>query len=51
MVRNRFWSTFSKFTDEEIEDEIAELEIAYAGAEDLEFKEKLLLLVGVKIQS
>lgn len=48
MVRSRFWSTFSKFSDAELEAGIVELEASHAGVDCVTFREELLLLVGEK---
>jgi trans-aconitate methyltransferase len=47
MIRARFWSTFSKFSDAELEAGVAELAVIHAGSDVVSFREQLLLLVGV----
>jgi len=46
MVRDRFWSTFSNFSDDELAAGIAELEARFAGQEDVVFNDRLLFLIG-----
>jgi non-heme Fe2+,alpha-ketoglutarate-dependent halogenase len=46
MVRARFWSTFSAFTDEELERGVGELEARYTGMEEVAFNDRLLFLIG-----
>lgn len=48
MIRNRFWSTFSYFNDEELEVGIAELENKYAQTDILQFEEALIFIEAVK---
>jgi non-heme Fe2+,alpha-ketoglutarate-dependent halogenase len=48
MMRQRFWSTFSHFSDEELEEGIAEVAAKHAGKDDVEFDEILLAIVGRK---
>jgi len=48
MIRNRFWSTFSYFNDEELEAGLAELEAKYAQTDTLYFDEALILIEAVK---
>eukprot|EP00240_Pyramimonas_obovata_P016149 CAMPEP_0118931002 /NCGR_PEP_ID=MMETSP1169-20130426/7497_1 /TAXON_ID=36882 /ORGANISM="Pyramimonas obovata, Strain CCMP722" /LENGTH=295 /DNA_ID=CAMNT_0006873447 /DNA_START=31 /DNA_END=915 /DNA_ORIENTATION=+ len=48
MVRARFWSTFSHFTQEELDAGVAELEAQFQGQEELTFDDRLLFLVGTK---
>ncbi|KAJ8603857.1 hypothetical protein CTAYLR_000315 [Chrysophaeum taylorii] len=45
MVRSRFWSTFSHFTDAELERGIAEIDAAYPD-ERLAFEERLVVVVA-----
>jgi len=51
MVRSRFWSTFSYFTDEEMEQGVSELEETYREASEVTFNDRLLFLVARKPQS
>ena len=46
MVRARFWSTFSNFTDDELERGLGELEARYQGQEEVTFNDRLLFLLG-----
>ena len=46
MVRARFWSTFSAFTDEELERGVGELEERYTSQEEVAFNDRLLFLLG-----
>lgn len=48
MVRARFWSTFSAFTDDELEEGVAELRAQSGNADTLTFTDTLLLLGGDK---
>ncbi|MDY7004205.1 MAG: class I SAM-dependent methyltransferase [Cyanobacteriota bacterium] len=48
MIRNRFWSTFSYFNDEELEAGINELTIKYAQTDVLKFEEALIFIEAVK---
>jgi len=48
MVRARFWSTFSHFTQEELDAGVLELEAQFQGADTLEFEDRLLFLIGRK---
>jgi len=48
MVRSRFWSTFSFFSDEELEQGVAELEEKYTCASEVTFNDRLFFLVGRK---
>ena len=48
MIRNRFWSTFSYFNDEELEAGLAELKAKYAQTDVLKFEEALILIEAVK---
>ena len=45
MIRSRFWSTFSHFNDEELEDGIDELKIILAYQINVSFTEELLLFI------
>jgi len=48
MIRNRFWSTFSYFNDEELEAGLAELEAKYAQTDTLYFEDALIFIEAVK---
>lgn len=48
MVGNRFWSTFSHCSDQELAEGLRELEDQYSGAEDLHFVDKLIFILGTK---
>ncbi len=48
MLRNRIWSTFSYFSDEELEAGITELMTKYAQTDTLTFKEELIFIQVVK---
>ncbi len=48
MIRNRFWSTFSYFNDEELEAGITELATKYAQTDILKFEEALIFIEAVK---
>lgn len=47
MIRKRFWSTFARFSDEELEAGIAEIERAHPG-DNLSFDDRLLFLIARK---
>ena len=47
-MRNRFWSTFSYFSDEQLEAGIAEVDAAHAGVEVLEFEERMTFITATK---
>lgn len=47
MVRNRFWSTFSHCTDEELKCGVEELEGKYLDEENAEFLDELVFLTAV----
>lgn len=44
MIRNRFWSTFSRFNDDELQAGLTELENKYAEAESLTFADPLVFI-------
>jgi cyclopropane fatty-acyl-phospholipid synthase-like methyltransferase len=48
MIRNRFWSTFSYFNDEELEAGITELATEYDQTDILKFEEALIFIEAVK---
>ncbi len=48
MIRARFWSTFSHFTDAELESGIRELEETHQAQTKLYFVDRLLFIVGRK---
>jgi len=48
MIRSRFWSTFSRMTDDELNHGVAQLESALGGKPDLEFQDKLVFVTGEK---
>jgi len=48
MIRDRFWSTFSYFNDEELQAGIAELEEEYADQHYLSFAEELVFITAIK---
>lgn len=48
MIRNRFWSTFSYFNDEELAAGIAELEEKYAGQDYFCFADDLIFIKAMK---
>jgi 2-polyprenyl-3-methyl-5-hydroxy-6-metoxy-1,4-benzoquinol methylase len=48
MVRSRFWSTFSAFSDKELEEGIAELAAKYADVDTVQFDDRLIILIGTK---
>jgi 2-polyprenyl-3-methyl-5-hydroxy-6-metoxy-1,4-benzoquinol methylase len=48
MIRSRFWSTFSHFNDNELEDGIDELKIMLADQINISFTEELLLFITKK---
>jgi hypothetical protein len=50
MVRNRFWSTFSHCTDEELKCGVEELEDKYVDEENVEFIDELVFLTAVVAQ-
>ena len=47
-MRNRFWSTFSYFTDEQLEAGVREVDEANAGADVLEFEERMTFITADK---
>ena len=47
-MRNRFWSTFSYFSDERLEAGIGEVDDAHAGVEFLEFEERMTFITATK---
>ena len=47
-MRNRFWSTFSYFTDDQIEAGIREVDEANAGKDVLEFEERMTFITAAK---
>jgi len=49
MVTNKFWSTFSLCSQEELDAGIVELEKQYTGIEELTFQDKLLFITAKKI--
>jgi len=49
MLRERFWSWLSYFSDEQIEAGVEELELRYPGADDFEFVERVHFIVGTKV--
>ncbi|KAL4448274.1 hypothetical protein ABPG75_005493 [Micractinium tetrahymenae] len=48
MMRDKFWSTFSHCTQQELEDGIAEVDRQYAGQDTVHFTDRLLFLVARK---
>ncbi|KAI3426371.1 hypothetical protein D9Q98_008743 [Chlorella vulgaris] len=48
MMRDRFWSTFSHCTQQELDQGIAEVETEYAGQDTVKFSDRLLFLVARK---
>ena len=49
MVRNRFWSTFTHFTDAELDQGLVELKERYGAEENnLTFTDRLMFIVGKK---
>ena len=48
MVRNRFWSTFSEFSDIELEVGIREIIEQFGENEEVRFQEMLVLIVASK---
>lgn len=48
MLRDKFWSWLAQFSDEKIEEGIAELEKRYPDTEEFNFEEKLNFIVGTK---
>jgi hypothetical protein len=48
MIRNRFWSTFSYFNDEELEAGLASFSAKYAQTDTLYFEEALIFIESVK---
>jgi len=48
MVSNKFWSTFSLCSEEELRSGLIELEEQFKDAEDLEFVDKLLFIEAIK---
>ena len=47
-MRNRFWSTFSYFSDEQLEAGIAEVDAAHDSVEVLEFEERMVFITATK---
>lgn len=47
LIRRRFWSTFSHFSDEQLEVGIAEIDVAHADS-TLRFEERLTFVVATK---
>lgn len=48
MIKNRFWSTFSHFNDEELQAGLIELENKYAKAEVLNFVDTLVFIEALR---
>jgi cyclopropane fatty-acyl-phospholipid synthase-like methyltransferase len=48
MIKNRFWSTFSHFNDEELQAGLMELENKYAEAEVLNFVDTLVFIEALR---
>ena len=48
MVANRFWSTFSHFSDEELAAGIEEIKARHGGAESISFTEKMVFITATK---
>ncbi|HIE02685.1 MAG TPA: class I SAM-dependent methyltransferase [Thiotrichaceae bacterium] len=48
MIKNRFWSTFSHFNDEELQAGLMELENQYAEAEVLNFVDTLVFIEALR---
>lgn len=48
MMRDKFWSTFSHCTQQELEEGIAEVDRQYAGQDTVHFTDRLLFLVARK---
>ena len=48
MIRNRFWSTFSEFDDENIEKGIIEIQEKFAQSNFLQFSEKYVVIIAQK---
>ena len=48
MIKNRFWSTFSEFNDEQLETGIAEIREKYGKSGSVSFSEKLVMIVAQK---
>jgi len=46
IIRSRFWSTFSHFNDNELEEGIKELKISLANKEDVSYTEELILFIA-----
>ena len=44
LVKGRFWSTFSNFTDEELEDGCRQVRASADGGDTLRFDDRLLLI-------
>jgi 2-polyprenyl-3-methyl-5-hydroxy-6-metoxy-1,4-benzoquinol methylase len=49
MVNQRFWSTFSHFTEDELAAGVAELEEKYEGVDELKFNENLVFIIADRI--
>jgi len=49
MVQQRFWSTFSHFSEEELAAGVAELLETYDGVDELKFQEKLVFIICDRI--
>jgi hypothetical protein len=48
MISNRFWSTFSYFSDIELADGLEELSRTYATVEEISFTERIVFVCGDK---
>ena len=48
MIRNRFWSTFSEFDDDNIEKGINEIKKRFEQSSFVNFSEKYVLIVAQK---
>ena len=48
MVGNRFWSTFSHFTDEELAAGIEEIRAKHGGGDEISFTEQMVFITATK---
>jgi len=48
MVRSRFWSTFSHFSEEELAQGLEEISAKHAGSETIAFSEKMIFITARK---
>jgi hypothetical protein len=48
MVQNRFWSTFSHFTDAELQAGTDEIRSNAGGSDTLEFEERMIIITATK---